>query len=515
MLISKEKSCKIKVTMKNNFKSLFCIIIIVCVLAFSGCDVKTSNTSSDLTDIVRSDAMYYESNSKNESLISSSNLAESSEPKNPSSSQKVNNSSNKSSQNQTTSLNAISTSNNISSSSIISSSELQSSSSAPPSSSEPNVIQQTPSKNDGFSLRGIWISCFEMPFKSCKTKEDAKEKFGKMIKSVANQGYNAVFCHVRPFADAFYPSNYFPFSKYVSGTEGVDPGFDALQIMIDCAKAYGLEFHAWINPYRVSTSTTNADDLSKNNIAKKWLTDDSNRAVVSGNGIYFNPAEPDVQNLILSGISEIINNYKVDGVHFDDYFYPTTNKAFDNKAYSDYLSKNSENPLSLGDWRRENVNTLVKKAYTLCKNKNLVFGVSPSGNISLNKTDKNYTKHYADVTLWMQTEGYVDYIIPQIYFGYNHTVPTAQYMYLLDIWSSLPRHDKLKLYIGLGAYKMDEDCTDKEEWHNDSTLLSRQTIDAKNKGANGIVVFSYSASVNSKNYNQIQIKNMFNTIDLS
>lgn len=368
------------------------------------------------------------------------------------------------------------------------------------------------SNYDGFDMTGLWISCYEMPFEKCKTENEAKESLDSMMHAAASQGYNAVFCHVRPFGDAFNPSKYFPFSKYVTGTEGVKPAYDPLKIMVESAKSHGLEFHAWINPYRVSSSSTQPDTLSAENIAKKWLADSSGRAVAVDNGIYFNPASLDVQKLILNGVREIIENYDVDGIHFDDYFYPTTDASFDSKHYNEYLNTVGEKTLSLEDWRRSNINSLVSAVYKVCSNKKVVFGISPAGDISYDNTDKNYNQHYADVSLWMKETGFVDYIIPQIYFGYNHPEENTQYAYLLDIWSSLPRHKDLKIYVGLAAYKMNEDCLDKQEWHNDATLMARQAADAKAANTNGVVVFSYTAAMSSNEHNRLQMNNFFKAL---
>ncbi len=358
------------------------------------------------------------------------------------------------------------------------------------------------------TFKAIWISYYELPFLN-KSKKDAEEEFANMLKTLKGQGYTAVFCHVRANADAFYPSKYFPFSVQLTGKAGGNPGYDPLEIMIRTAKNQGLEFHAWINPYRVSGSNNNPKDLAEGHIAAKWLADKSGRAVISGKGIYFNPSSPDVQRLILNSIGEILENYKVDGIHFDDYFYPPSlTEDFDKKDYDAY-KKSAKKPLSLGDWRRANVNALVSAVYRLCHSHNVLFGISPAANISFDNSHHNYTGLYADTALWMRCEGYIDYILPQLYFGYKHPNEKSRYDYLLNIWASLPKHKNLKFYVGLGAYRMDEEVDDKAEWHNDNTLMARQTKDAILKGATGIAVFSYTASSSQKPHNSLQIKNMF------
>lgn len=371
---------------------------------------------------------------------------------------------------------------------------------------------QTGKPHSDFSFRALWVSYYEFPFWG-KNENQAKSGFLNMMRLAKRQGYTAVFCHVRANADAFYPSKYFPFAMQLTGKAGGDPGYDPLKIMIWAAKKCGLEFHAWINPYRVSNITTNPEELANGHIAARWLTDGSNRAIISGNGIYFNPSSTDVQRLILYGIREILAKYRVDGIHFDDYFYPEkVEESFDAKHYKKYL-ESTKKPLSLADWRRANVNALVSAVYRICHSKKVVFGISPAANMSLDNSHDNYNLLYADIALWMRQAGYVDYILPQLYFGYNHPVKKSQYDYLLKIWAKLPKHKNLKFYIGLGAYRMDGDFDDKAEWHNETDLMARQALDAKKIGADGIAVFSYSASMSDKEHNLLQIKNMFDAIN--
>lgn len=371
---------------------------------------------------------------------------------------------------------------------------------------------QTGATDSNFAFRALWVSYYELPFWG-KSEEQAKKDFLNMMRLAKRQGYTAVFCHVRANADAFYPSKYFPYAMQLTGKAGGDPGYDPLKIMIWAAKSYGLEFHAWINPYRVSNITTNPEELAEGHIAARWLTDGSDRAIISGNGIYFNPSSTDVQRLILYGIREILAKYKVDGIHFDDYFYPeNVEENFDAKHYKKYL-ESTEKPLCLADWRRANVNALVSAVYRLCHSKKVTFGISPAANMSLDNSHDNYNLLYADIALWMREKGYVDYILPQLYFGYNHPVKKSQYDYLLKIWAKLPKHKNLKFYVGLGAYRMDGDYDDKAEWHNETDLMARQALDAKKMGADGIAVFSYKSSLSEKEHNLLQIKNMFDAIN--
>ena len=378
------------------------------------------------------------------------------------------------------------------------------------SSTPKSQTDESKDQNSNFTLQGVWLSCFEMPF-MWYDKTVSNKKIDDIMKALKGRGYNAVFCHVRPYADALYPSKYFPYSKYASGTAGKSPGYDPLKVMITAAKKYGLQFHAWVNPYRVTKAGEGQEAIAAGSIAKTWLTDGSDRAVKTGAGVYFNPSSRDVQKLILNGIKEILNNYKVDGIHFDDYFYPTTDESFDQRFYNKYKS-GTKSPLKLDDWRRANVSALVSSVYKACKKRGVAFGISPAGDISLNKTDRNYKTLYADIPLWLSNKGYVDYIIPQIYFGYNHPIKKAQYLNLLNIWTSLPRHSSIKLYIGLGAYKMDGGYDDSAEWRSDSTILARQVTDAYNKGMSGAVVFSCTAALNQNTHYKNQMNNMLKAI---
>ncbi len=469
--------------MKYYIRALCATLLTLALLLLSGCGGQHIESMPDLTDSVGS-VLY--TSSEISSLYSSEVISSDVSSAEISAS--------------TSSINSVSKTQTTSQAKSSSSKKKETSSKTPP---KKPVISTA-----GFHLKGLWISCFEMPFTKKDTAATAKAKVDLMMETVAKQGYNAVFCHVRPFADAFYPSKYFPASKYVSGTEGVAPDYDALQLMLDAAHRNNMQFHAWINPYRVSTSTTDPTKLSKNNIAATWLTDGSGRAVVSGSGIYFNPASLDAQSLVLNGVKEIINNYDVDGIHFDDYFYPTTSKSFDSKAYAEYTATAGANPLTLADWRRANVNALVSAVYRACKQKRVTFGISPAADI-----EKNRNSYYADVTHWMANPGYIDYIIPQIYFGYTHPVTTARYSYLLNRWCGLTKHSDLQLYIGLGAYRMSEPSVDDyEEWSTDAMLLAKQAKDAKTVGTGGIVVFSYAATINNNKHHQKQISNLFEAI---
>ncbi len=328
-----------------------------------------------------------------------------------------------------------------------------------------------PSENE---LRGIWIAFFELyPM----FDNDFEAAFSQVLDKCVASGFNTVFVHVRSHCDAFYESKLFPWSGYCNkngGVQGVNPGFDPLKIMIRLAHERGLEFHAWINPYRVLNDSADLDKLADSNPAKVWLTDgnaenDSN-VTAWDNGLYLNPAEAEVQQLIADGVREIVANYEVDGIHFDDYFYPTTDALFDEAQYAEYRTSVSSNPLELADWRRANVNVMISTVYNAVKSEraNCVFGISPMASIS-----NNYNTVYADCAKWLEY-GIVDYIIPQLYFGFEYADEKYRFDSLLSDWRKLFFNKPQQLYIGLGSYRVGSNADGFTEWSESSDILSRQ-----------------------------------------
>ena len=337
--------------------------------------------------------------------------------------------------------------------------------------------------------RGIWISYLDMmTLLKTGNQQDFTRAVEEMYRNIKDLGLNTVIVQVRPFADSIYPSKYFPWTYLISGTEGIAPSYDPFQIMVSKAHEMDLKIEAWINPYRIRPRNSKIE-LSSNNIAKTWLNDGSRRVLSIDEGLYYNPANEDVKKLIINGVMEIIDKYKVDGIHFDDYFYPTTSPDFDKIEYNAYL--NNGGNLSLANWRRENVNDLVQRVYKSIKskNKNIVFGISPVGSIS-----NNYDVQYSDVAKWSSTSGFVDYITPQIYYGYNNS--TMPYLRTLAQWNELVSSNKVNLYIGLAAYKIgveDRWAGDgKNEWIESRNLIKRMIEDGrKQSNYKGFTLFRY------------------------
>lgn len=344
-------------------------------------------------------------------------------------------------------------------------------------------------------LRGMWITFFELGG-MFDSKEGFKTEFEKALDKCKEYKLNAVYVHVRSHSDAYYPSEYYTWSKYCSGikgTQGKAPDFDVLEYMIEAAHSRKIEFHAWINPYRVLADSTDLAELSDLNPAKVWLSDEtaSNDTWVreANGGLYMNPSVPQVQELVINGIREIVSKYDVDGIHFDDYFYPTQEESFDESEYVAYQSTVWGTALSLADWRRANVNALVGQVYSVIKSidTDCIFGISPMASIN-----NNYYTVYADVAAWVNG-GYIDYIMPQLYFGFEYPSEESRFDSLLNQWSDLVKGKNVKLYTGLGAYRIGSTEQDHIEWSQNDDMLARQiTCTRKDECCDGFVIYSYS-----------------------
>ena len=337
-----------------------------------------------------------------------------------------------------------------------------------------------------------------------KSEAVFRTNFEEVCKKSCDFGINTLICQVNAFGDAAYKSSYYTWSQMVSGV-GKDPGYDPLKTMVEIAHKYNLSLHAWINPFR----TFRENQISKvpsDTVFKKWYNNKNKNGkniVKVSERWYYNPGEPEVRELILNGIVEIISNYNVDGIHFDDYFYPTTAESFDKGTYLQY-----GNGKSLSDFRRSSVTELVKNVYTAVKkiNPNVVFGISPQANV-----DNNMNMQYADVKLWAANNGYVDYLCPQVY--YNYDSESLSFSKSLDTWDKLVTASDVKLMIGLGiyrvGYKYDTWACLNHDTHTEATvgcgaygwrtkspttsnILARQCLDSfALKKCSGVFLYSY------------------------
>lgn len=335
-------------------------------------------------------------------------------------------------------------------------------------------------------MRGVWVSYMELSMEneSSKTQKAFEDKFTEIAQKCRESGFNTLIVQVRPFCDALYKSSYFPWSHILTGTQGENPQYDALQIMCDICKENNLKIHAWINPYRVSSNET-PKKLSDNNPYIK----NSEIGIKTDNGIFLDPSNETAQQLISDGVKEIAENYDVDGIQFDDYFYPTEDESFDKKQYEAYIEKyGKENCMGLDNWRMQNVNTLICKVYRTIKSvdSSVEFGISPQGNIG------NNDGLYADVKSWCTCKGFADYICPQIYFSLEN--PALTFEDCLDSWTSLDFDENVKLYVGLGGYKAGNGEYDEETWLlSDSILADEYDILRNNKSVRGFMLYSYNS----------------------
>ena len=341
-------------------------------------------------------------------------------------------------------------------------------------------------------LRGVWVTYMTLDTENERDKEAAfKSRIDSIIEDMKSSNLNTMIVQVRPFSDALYRSRYYPWSHILTGKQGEDPGFDPLEYITDTAHENDIKVHAWINPYRISTANT-PSDLSDNN---PYVKDNDIGVEVNG-ALYMNPASDKAIELITKGAAEIAENYDVDGIQFDDYFYPPDCGDFDSDDYAEYC-KSTDTPLSLEDFRRDNVNKLISSVYKAVHKagRNIMFGVSPQGNLS------NNDKLYADVKKWCEEKGYIDYICPQVYFSLDN--PALTYEDGLRDWLELKQHDNLSLYVGLPAYKAGTDA-DSGTWLDNSDILRTEIEILRDKGADGFMLYSYDSFHNEDNAEEIQ-----------
>lgn len=359
----------------------------------------------------------------------------------------------------------------------------------------------TVSRSD--EMDAMWISYLEymeMP----KDEAGFKAAVDKMFDRCVDLGMNAVIVHVRSHCDAMYPSDYYPWSVFASGTQGVDPGYDPLKYMISAAHKRGLEFHAWLNPYRVTGYGCYWNQVAVSNPAKVWLSDadtTNDRWVLCHKGEYYlNPSVPEVRQMVVDGIKEVVSNYDVDGIHFDDYFYPAVNDSNPSLYFDKPEYDASGSSLSIADWRRNNVNLLVKDVYAAIKeiDPDVVFGISPEGNVdNLRRNDSTF----ADIDTWLSEPGYVDYIMPQLYWGFERrdssgNIASYAYENNLKIWSSLAAKGNAELYIGLNMANAGSNVFDNNlvsEWVQYDDIIARQVLAARAAGTvDGFAFFRYA-----------------------
>ncbi|MBL7703685.1 MAG: family 10 glycosylhydrolase [Ferruginibacter sp.] len=340
-------------------------------------------------------------------------------------------------------------------------------------------------------FRGVWVATvdnIDWPTRGNFNSDSQKVEFIRLLDMHQRNGMNAMIVQIRPVTDAFYPSQYEPWSEFLTGKQGQPPVpyYDPLEFMIAETHKRGMEFHAWMNPYRAvfNINKSSVSDTHITRIHPGWF-------LTYGDKRYFDPGNKEAQLYLTNVVKDVVSRYAVDAIHFDDYFYPY---KIPGKEFPDYASYNKYgNGMTKDNWRRSNTDSIISKLSAVIKKENpkCQFGISPFGvwrNIDkdpdgsqTNGAQTNYDDLYADILLWLK-KGWIDYVAPQLYWEFGHKV--APYEILLDWWS---KHTYGRnCYIGLGIYRAGSNAA----W-KDLTQLPRM-IDALRTTPNiqGMIFFS-------------------------
>ncbi|GCE19278.1 hypothetical protein KDK_30780 [Dictyobacter kobayashii] len=343
-------------------------------------------------------------------------------------------------------------------------------------------------------MRGVWLATvanLDWPSRPGLPAAIQQQEFTALLDQIQGLHLNTVVVQVRPLADAFYPSHYAPWSQYLTGTQGQDPGYDPLAFMIAQAHQRRLAFHAWFNPFRVSNQE-NVLKLAANNPARQhpdWL-------VTYGGQLYYNPGLPDVRDFIINSIVEVVHNYAVDAVHLDDYFYPYPVGQQDFPDQSIYLHYGAHLFARKADWRRDNINQFIQQLSRQIKQvkPTVALGISPFGvwrnravdptGSSTRATVTDYDSLYADTRTWIK-HNWLDYIAPQLYWNIGFTV--ADYETLVRWWVNEVKGSHVQLYIGQAAYKINPGGTG--AWADPEQLPDQLRINQRYELVRGSLFF--------------------------
>lgn len=354
---------------------------------------------------------------------------------------------------------------------------------------------------DEREFRATWISTvynLDWPSKKGLSKEKQQEEFIVLLDELKSTGLNAVIVQIKPAADSFYPSEYSPWSEYLTGIQGKDPGYDPLDFMIKATHQRDMEFHAWFNPYRVSVK----DDISELTADHPAIKNPS-WVVSYGGKLYYNPGILEVRKFVVNSIMEVVKNYDIDGVHLDDYFYPYPVKDLDFPDEDLYRASKKNSIETKEEWRRNNINEFIEDLYTSIKSekRHVKFGISPFAVWRNQDTDSlgsqtkasvtSYDSLYADTKLWVE-KGWLDYIAPQIYwyFGYS----PAPYEVVLKWWTDLIQDKDIHLYVGHATYKVQ---SGDDPWGNPYEILNQINYNRNTQNVKGSIFFRTKSLVDN------------------
>ncbi|TDQ42870.1 family 10 glycosylhydrolase [Aureibacillus halotolerans] len=347
-------------------------------------------------------------------------------------------------------------------------------------------------------MRGAWIATIngDWPSKAAQGNPAMqKQEFTTILNRLQDMGIQDVFVQVRAESDAIYPSAYAPWNKVLTGTQGKNPGYDPLDFMISETHKKGMKFHAWFNPFRASASV--GSQLASSHVAKQhpeWIVSASNK-------MYINPGIPAARQHIIQAISEVVKNYDVDGVHLDDYFYPSHVRFNDDAANVLHNTRS----MTTADWRRDNINQFVKNLGESIHSikPEVSYGISPFG-VWRNQSDDptgsatragvpTYDAMYADVRTWVKNE-WIDYVAPQLYWSIGFE--PAAYDVLAQWWANEVEGTDVKLYIGHAPYKIG---TSEAGWGSAQQIIDQLTYNEKIPEIDGSIFFSSQYLMNPFN----------------
>ena len=345
-------------------------------------------------------------------------------------------------------------------------------------------------------FRGVWIaSVYNIDWPKTLDNQDVqKQEFIEILDKLKSLNINAIFVQIRPTSDALYKSYINPWSKYLTGEQGKYPGYDPLQFMIEETHKRNIQFHAWLNPYRVTTQGTDLNELAPNNPARikpEWVLE-------FNNSLFYNPENPEAIEYVSVTVYEIIKNYDVDGIHFDDYFYP----------YNYPLPEGEDRDGEVANNRREAVNNLIRTVYKVIKSTkpSVQFGVSPFGVWKNKSSDQigsksnnleSYYDLYMDTLTWID-EHIVDYIAPQIYWTTDNN--DSNYEVMVSWWNDIVKDSKVRLYIGQNI-----DNTDIS-----NEIVRQIEINREYENVSGNILFSANNIMDNTDNVDLQLKEVYN-----
>ncbi|MFC4061687.1 glycoside hydrolase family 10 protein [Planomonospora corallina] len=341
-------------------------------------------------------------------------------------------------------------------------------------------------------MRGMWIASvlnINWPSKPGLTPEEQQTEYIGWLELAVARRLNAVFVQIRPTADAFWPSPYEPWSQYLTGTQGRDPGYDPLAFAVEETHRRGLAFHAWFNPYRVSMQGDPAA-LHPGHPGRRhpdWI-------VAYGGRLYYNPGMPEVRTFVQDAMMDAVLRYDIDGLHFDDYFYPVNTPAFDDSAA--FAEHGGDFP-DLASWRRGNVDLLVREMQQRVRRAKpeVAWGISPSGIWRNRSADplgsdtagsQSYDNLHADTRGWVK-KGWLDYIAPQLYWYIGQS--NADYAELVPWWSDVAAGTGVQLWIGQAAYKAGT-AGQPEPWFRPDELTRHLTLNRDHPEVGGDIWYN-------------------------